>query len=234
MPLITSRCFVRAGIRRAVCLAACGALAGAATAAAQTPAAPAAQQRGGGRGRGGVQTMTLTTSAWADGGQIPIKYTQPGHDVSPPLSWSDAPPNTLSFVLLVHDLDTTGNGTTDALLQWLVWNIPATARGLPEHMPQGPELPDGTRQISVTGPYYRGPAAPSSGPVHHYLFELYALDSKIDVPPVATTTATGRGGAPPTTRAVTPSETRAAILTAMSGHIRGKAVLVGLFRRPAG
>jgi phosphatidylethanolamine-binding protein (PEBP) family uncharacterized protein len=85
-------------------------------------------------------------------------------------------------------------------------------------VPQGASLPDGTRQISATGPNYRGPAAPASGPPHHYLFELYALDAMLDIPAV---------GAPP-------SQARAAVLAAMAGHVRGKAVLVGLFKRAGG
>src|SRR4029450_3377030 len=153
----------------------------------QTAGQPPAGQRGGGgvQGRGrGVQTMTLSTPAWADGGTIPIKYTQAGDEVSPPLAWSNPPDGTMSFVLLVHDLDAvTGDGATDPV-HWLVWNIPASARALPEAVPQGPDLPDGSRQISRTGPNYRGPAAPATGPLHHYVFELYALDATVDVPAV--------------------------------------------------
>ncbi len=159
--------------------------------------------------------MTLSTTAWADGGQIPLKHSQAGDEISPPLMWTNVPEMVASFVLMVHDVDAaTGNGT-DTLLHWLVWNIPGSARSLPEGVPQGPELPDGTRQISGTGPYYRGPGAPASGPPHHYLFELYALDSTIDVPAVG----------------ASPSATRAAVVAAMADHVRGKAVLVGLFRR---
>ena len=76
-------------------------------------------------------------------------------------------------------------------------------------------LQDGSRQISATGPNYRGPAAPASGPPHHYVFELYALDTTVDVPAVA----------------ASPAETRAAVTAAMAGHVRGKGVLVGLFKR---
>jgi Raf kinase inhibitor-like YbhB/YbcL family protein len=159
--------------------------------------------------------MTLTSPAFTDGGRIPDKYAQPGHELSPALTWTGAPDTTASYVLIAHDLDAAiGNGTDD-VLQWMVWNIPATATSLAEGVPQGPDLPDGSRQISVTGPYYRAPAAPATGPAHHYAFELYALDAMIDVPAV--------GAAPPATRA--------AVLAAMAGHIRGKAVLVGLYRR---
>jgi phosphatidylethanolamine-binding protein (PEBP) family uncharacterized protein len=98
----------------------------------------------------------------------------------------------------------------------MLWNIPAAARSLPEGIAQGSQLPDGTRQISATGPYYRGPGALASGPLHHYVLELYALDTMLEVPAV--------GQSPPLTRA--------AIVAAMAGHIRGKAVYVGLFKRP--
>lgn len=183
------------------------------------PGAPGGQPPGGrggrGGGRGGIPTMTLTSTAWSDGGQIPVKYSQAGDQVSPPLAWSNVPDGVASFVLLVHDLDAaTGNGTDD-LLHWMLWNIPAGARSLPEDVPHGAQLPDGTRQISASGPYYRGPGAPAAGPAHHYVFELFALDVALDVP--------AAGASPP--------QTRAAVAAAMAGHVRGKGVLVGLFRR---
>jgi Raf kinase inhibitor-like YbhB/YbcL family protein len=159
--------------------------------------------------------MTLTTSAWPDGGQIPAKYTQAGGQLSPPLAWSNVPDDVQSFVLIARDLDAAvGNGTDD-MLHWLLWNIPGQARSLPEGMPQGSQLPDGTRQISVSGPYYRGPGAASSGPAHHYVFELYALDAPINVPAVGQS----------------PAETRAAVVAAMAGRVRAKGVYVGLFKR---
>jgi Raf kinase inhibitor-like YbhB/YbcL family protein len=180
------------------------------------PGSPAAgQAQGRGRGRGGIQIMTLTSAAWPDGAPIPARHAQPGHDVSPPLAWSGGPDTATSYVLIVHDLDApVGNGLDDAL-HWLVWNIPGTTKTLPEGVPQGPTLPDGSRQISMTGPNYRGPAAPASGAPHHYVFEIYALDTTIDVP------AVGAG----------PAQTRAAVLTAMAGHVRGKGVYTGSFKR---
>ena len=179
-----------------------------------TPAA-AQPQRGRG-GRGGVQVMTLTSSAWSDGGQIPAKYSQATGDVSPPLAWSNVPDNIAGFVLVAHDLNAAVNPGTDDLLHWLVWNIPGTARSLPEHVPQGATLPDGSRQISATGPNYRAPGAPASGPPHHYVFELYALDAAIDVAAVG----------------ASPAQTRAAVMAAMAGHVRAKGVFTGLYKRP--
>jgi Raf kinase inhibitor-like YbhB/YbcL family protein len=187
-------------------------------------------QRGGGRGRGGIRVMTLSSPAFSDGGAIPIKHTQPGRDVSPPLAWSGAPDSTVSFVLMVHDADAAVGDGTDDMLHWLVWNIPGSATSLPEGVSQGPQVmlagmaeaaagrgggPPGVRQISVSGPYYRGPAAPATGPAHHYIFELYALDATINVQPVG----------------MTPAATRAAVLDAVKTHVRGKAVLIGTYRR---
>jgi Raf kinase inhibitor-like YbhB/YbcL family protein len=159
--------------------------------------------------------MTLTTAAWADGTSIPVKFTQAGDEVSPAFAWSNVPDGVVSFVLIARDLDaTTGNGTDD-VLHWMLWNIPGASRSLPEAMAPASQLPDGTRQISVSGPYYRGPGAPASGPAHHYTFELYALDTMTDIPAVGQS----------------PQQTRAAVLAAMAGHVRGKAAYVGLFKR---
>ncbi len=204
-------------------------LAAVAQAAAQPPppaAAPPPRPRA-------VAVMTLDSPAWPDGGVIPLTHAQPGRDVSPPLSWSGAPDGVVSFVLVVRDLDQLAPATGEDTLHWLVWNIPATTTSLPEGMPAGNTLPvpgpgggggvgapriptDGPRQTSATGPNYRGPAAPASGPPHHYAFEIYALDTWIDVSPFGQM----------------PAAMRAAVTAAMTGHIRGKGVRVGLFRRP--
>ncbi len=177
-----------------------------------------------------VQAMTLSSTAFDDGGLIPAAHAQPGRDVSPPLAWTGAPDNTATFVLVVRDLDAVAPGGGDDLLHWLVWNIPGTATSLPAGVPEGnaPPPPRGTgpvplpptdrlRQISATGPNYRGPAAPASGPFHHYVFEIYALDVWIDVPAVGQS----------------PSATRAAVMAAMTRHVRAKGVLTGRYRRPA-
>ena len=182
------------------------------------PGQPGQRGGGGGRGRGAIAVMTLSTTGWTDGAAIPIKHTQAGAEVSPPLAWANAPDTATSFVLIVHDPDAAVNSQTNGaedVLHWMVWNIPGTSKSLPEAVPQGPQIADGIRQISQTGPYYRGPAAPATGPAHHYVFELFALDTMIEVEPVGKSVA----------------ETRAAVVAAMAGHVRGKAVLVGTFKR---
>jgi Raf kinase inhibitor-like YbhB/YbcL family protein len=155
---------------------------------------------------------------------IPAKYTQDANQVSPVLTWTNAPQGTVSFVVSMEDPDVAVNRTTDTQVHWLVWNIPASATGLPEGVAQGAQLPDGSRQISATGPVYRGPGAPATGPVHHYTISVYALDTMLDVP---------AAGAPPegTNAAAHAVNIRRSVYNAMSGHILGKAVYVGLFKR---
>lgn len=189
---------------------------------AQTPppaTQPPAPQpgRGGAARRPAMRVLALMSPAFTDGAQLPAKYSQAGRDVSPPLAWSGAPDSVQSYVLIVHDADAAIGDGNDDMLHWMVWNIPGTATSLPEGVPQGAQSSNGMRQISGTGPYYRGAAAPATGPAHHFVFELYALDTQVNVAAV--------GLAPPATRA--------AVIAAMANHIRGKGVLVALYRRPA-
>jgi Raf kinase inhibitor-like YbhB/YbcL family protein len=184
-------------------------------------AAPVAAQGTPAAGPPRTPPMTLTTSAWADGGQIPPKYTQAGDQTSPELKWTNVPPGTQSFVVNMMDPDVSVQRGTETQPHWIVWNIPGSATGLPEGVKPGAELPDGTRQISASGPQYRGPGAPATGPLHHYTFEVYAVDTKLDVAPSTNTQAIAAA-----------LETRAAVMKAMQGHVLGKAVYVGLFRRP--
>src|SRR5689334_14888449 len=177
-----------------------------------------AQQRG---GAPAAPPMTMTVAGFADGGQIPVKFSQAapgvavGEGLSPAISWTNVPAGTQSFVLNMHDMDVARNKTTDDQAHWVMWNIPATATGLPEGVPKGSQRPDGSYQISATGPMYRGPGAGANGPYHHYMFEIYALDTKLDVTPASDA-----------------FETRANVMKAMQGHVLGKAVYGGLFKRP--
>ena len=179
---------------------------------------------GGGRGagapagaQGGAAPMRLMSNSFIDGGLIPLKYTQAGEQASPQLAWANAPMGTQSYVLHMHDMEGARNKTTEDQLHWLVWNIPAETRALPEGVPMG-DLKDGSHQTSATGNgVYRGPGAPANGPYHHYVFELFALDTKIDVP----------------ANPADPFDTRAKVLAAIQGHVLGKAVYLGFFRRPS-
>ena len=176
------------------------------TLTAQQPAAAPAR----------VPPLIMTSTAWEDGGVIPDKFTQAvPNAVSPELKWTQVPPGTQSFVILMHDPEPVLNkGSKMDITHWLIWNIPGTSTGLPEGVAQG-ELADGSRQVSLRSNAYMGPGAPA-GPYHHYTFELYALDIKLDVPQ----------GTPQ--QAAT---TRVAVFDAMDGHVLGKAVLVARFHR---
>jgi len=174
-----------------------------------------AAQAPGGQAAPAPVPMVMSTTAFADGAEIPAKYTQAGDQISPALSWTNAPAGTVTFLLHMHDLELSRNHTTDDQLHWIVWNIPGTATGLPEGVPKGAQLENGAYQLSATGAVYRGPGAPANGPRHHYTLELFALDTKLDIPP-----------------GTDAFETRTAILKAIQGHILGKAVYMGLFRRP--
>ena len=177
-----------------------------------------AQQRG---GAPAPPPMMLTVAGFVDGGSIPVKYSQAapgvatGEGLSPAITWTNVPAGTQSFVLNMHDMDVARNKTTDDQAHWIVWNIPATATGLPEGVPKGAQLADGAYQFSATGQMYRGPGAPATGPQHHYMFEVFALDTRLDVQPAADA-----------------FESRANVMKAMQGHILGKAVYGGLFKRP--
>ncbi len=164
--------------------------------------------------------LTLTSSAFAHGGDIPTQYTCFGQNVSPALEWSGVPAGTQSLALVVDDPDSVPPG----FVHWVIFNIPPTATGLPEDVPGGPTLPDGSRQgsndFAPFGPGtfpggaaikrvgYDGPCPPGR---HRYAFTLYALDTLLDVPAEAT---------------------RAQVVEAMQGHILAQAELIGLFTPP--
>lgn len=157
--------------------------------------------------------FVLTSPAFQDSTPIPPKYTCSAGPVDPsiPLVWTAPRPGTVAFALLFHDLEANMHKTTEDVTHWMAWNIPADARGLPEGVPTVADLPDGTRQgINSPGKVgYFGPC-PGKGLPHHYTFEIYALDQKLDLPATAT---------------------RADFMNALQGHIVGHAVLVGLFNQ---
>ncbi len=119
----------------------------------------AAQDKGKGKAPA-MPGLTLTTTAFSDGGEIPAKYTQSDpNPTSPALEWSNVPPNTVTFVLHMHDPDVARQKTTDDMLHWLMFNIPGTARSLPEGVPANAQTSDGATQIKNGGGVigYRGP-----------------------------------------------------------------------------
>jgi Raf kinase inhibitor-like YbhB/YbcL family protein len=176
---------------------------------AQEPERGAGQGAGGGRGGGrgfNLPPLLMETDAFPDGGIVPQKFVGRG-GVQPGFKFSNAPAGTVSYAIIFHDLDVgLQNGTGD-VLHWLAWNIPASANGIPEG-----KLPDGSVQgNNITGQAaYMGPGAPAGPRYHHYVFELYALNANLDIPPTSS---------------------RDDLLKAMQGKVVAKAAYVGRFRQ---
>lgn len=160
-----------------------------------------------GVGKGAAMSFTLQSPQWKPGEDIPRQFTCDGKDVSPPLRWTEAPAGTESLSLVVEDPDAPGGIFT----HWVLYDLPAGDRELPESVPQRDELTTGARQgqNSFGRIGYGGPCPPP-GPAHRYFFRLYALDRKIDL----------RAGAGP-----------ADLNRAMRGHILAQAELMGRYKR---
>lgn len=168
-------------------------------------------QNGAGK-KGRVATLRITIPAFPDGGALPRKYgcsTKSKENISPLIQWSGAPAETTSFALILHDPDTPVD-----FLHWAIFNIPATATGLPEGVPARKMLDDGSVQIKNNdGSIGYSPADDQhfygcSGQrpdgldesAHRYEFEVYALDTKLEPAP----------------------KDRGDLLNAMKGHIRAR------------
>ena len=170
------------------------------------------------KGKGGPPrpVFSVSSTAWPDGGEVPMKHAFRGENKSPAFefNWSATPEGLQTYAVVFHDIENSTNKTAVDTLHWAAFNIPGTAKGLPEGLGAG-DLPDGTRNGPGIGagrgaPAYFGPGA-GPGPFHHYVFEFYALDTKLDLPA---------------------NTTRDELMKAMDGHVIGKAAYVGRFHSP--
>lgn len=157
--------------------------------------------------------MKLSSTAFKPFGQIPVEYTGDGRDVSPALSWDYAHDETQEFALICDDPDAP---SSEPWVHWVIFKIPADCRLLPEGIgSHGSALPSGLlqgRNSWPSGPTvcYRGPLPPHGHGIHHYHFQLYALDQPLNL----------QAG-------VTKDE----LLKAMHGHVIDMAELVGTYKR---
>jgi Raf kinase inhibitor-like YbhB/YbcL family protein len=176
--------------------------------AAQQP--PAGGAPGGGRGPA-VPGLTLTSTAWPDGGEIPAKHAG-AMGVSPALSWTNVPMGTAEFVLIMNDPEPVrpALSVTGDILHWLVAKIPASTTSLPEGAGAADSkmLPAGARVIQA----FRGPGAPAAGPRHHYTLTLYALNAPLELAANAD---------------------RAAVMAAMEGKVLARGIFNGRFMQMA-
>jgi Raf kinase inhibitor-like YbhB/YbcL family protein len=173
------------------------------TAAAQQPAAPPPPP---------PSKFKLMSSAYAEGSMIPTQFScADPNAASPALQWTNPPAAAVSFTVVMHDTDAAPMKGVMDVTHWIFWNVPATSTSVagavkPDSSPDG--IVQGKNIRGVNG--YQPPCPPPGATPHHYIFEIYALDTKVDLP---------AGSA------------RADLLKAMDGHVVGKASYFGLFGR---
>jgi Raf kinase inhibitor-like YbhB/YbcL family protein len=150
-------------------------------------------------------TLALTSPAFTEGAPIPSKYTCDGSNVSSRLDWLDAPGGTESYTLIVTDPD----ASSGDFVHWLLYNIPASARSLPEGVPTDSTFEDGSMngKNGFGNIGYGGPCPPAK---HRYFFKLYALDTSLNAKPGAS---------------------KKEILKLMEGHILAEGQLMGTYAR---
>ncbi|MFL6211396.1 MAG: YbhB/YbcL family Raf kinase inhibitor-like protein [Pyrinomonadaceae bacterium] len=159
-------------------------------------------------GAGGAErrTIKLTSTAFQEGGMIPVQYTCAGANVSPPLAWGDVPAETKALALVVDDPDAP-RGTW---VHWVAYNLSPATKTLPENVPALEALAGGGQQgkndFGKLG--YGGPCPPDG--THRYYFKLYALNAELNLPAGAT---------------------KQDLLKAMYGHILDEGQLLGRFKR---
>ena len=151
-------------------------------------------------------SFELTSTAFGPEESIPSVFTCDGRDVSPPLQWTDPPQGTQSFALISDDPD----APMGTWVHWVLFNLPAEVRALPEAVAPDAELADGSRHgtSSFRRLGYGGPCPPSG--THRYFFKLYALDTVLDLPSGAN---------------------KKQLLEAMEGHILAQVELMGRYAR---
>jgi Raf kinase inhibitor-like YbhB/YbcL family protein len=154
--------------------------------------------------------LTLTSSSFEDQGKIPRNHTCEGEDVSPALAWSGAPDNVKTFALIIDDPDAPDpHAPKMTWVHWVLYNIPPTAKGLPEAT-VSKSLPPGTLEgvndWKQTG--YRGPCPPIGR--HRYFHKLYALDAVL-----------------PDLR----HPTKATLEKAMEGHVLAQSQIMGTYQK---
>ena len=152
-----------------------------------------------------MEKISISAEGIKEGESIPDEYTCEGKDVSPSLSWKGIPAGTKSIALIMDDPDCPG-GT---FVHWVLYNMPAETQRLPKAMPLN--FTDGSMQGATDfgRPGYGGPCPPPGKP-HRYYFKIYALDTKLNLPPGAS---------------------KNQVESAMKEHILAKGELMGKYQR---
>jgi para-nitrobenzyl esterase len=154
-------------------------------------------------------TLTVTTPAFANGGDIPFENTQYRTNTFPGLAWSKGPAGTKSYAVIMQDNDLVFAGSF--VLHWTMFNVPGSMTTLPVGMTTAPTG-------AVFGPNYKGPSTAYTGPhtpagkKDHYHFEIFALDTVLPADAAA-------GGFN-------------ALVDAMQGHVLASGEVVGIGQAP--
>lgn len=148
----------------------------------------------------------LQSPAFSSGGEIPVKYTCDGADLSPPLRWTEPPAKTKGFALIADDPD----APVGTWVHWVLYGMPAALRELADGLPAQDVLGVGTQGLNDFKKVGYGGPCPPRGPAHRYFFKLYALDVELALPP---------------------RKSKTEVLKAMEGHVLGQAELVGRYKR---
>jgi Raf kinase inhibitor-like YbhB/YbcL family protein len=163
---------------------------------------------------GWTVSISITSTAFREGGVIPKLHTGDGGDLSPPLRWESLPEGTKELALICDDPDAP---TAEPWVHWVIYKIPADVKELPQGLPSGTRVERPLKVLQGRNSWssgrtigYRGPAPPPGHGVHHYHFRLYALDCEL---------------------AVNPGIDKASLLKAMDGHILAQGELVGTYQR---
>ena len=159
------------------------------------------------------EPIVVASPVLRTGELIPRDHSPDGRNLSPPIVWSNLPAGTSELAVICQDH---GAGNPPPWVHWIIYNIPATAAGLPQGVPFDPldpmpaEIAGAVQGNNSWGlPMYRGPAPPA-GSLHHYHFAVYSLDAELDLPP-------GLG--------------RDELLDAIEGHVIGEGALVPVYER---
>ena len=163
------------------------------------------------------ETISVTSSAFDHHGMVPEANSAYGDNVSIDLSWADLPEGTQQLALICDDPIVVEIGMMEQpFVHWVMYNIPASASGLPAGLPSDATLDMNGLEGAVNGlnglrrPGYFGPRPPANGQLHAYHFRVYALDDALDLEP-------GLG--------------KAELLDAMEGHVLATGMLMGHYER---
>lgn len=163
------------------------------------------------------ETISVTSSAFDHHGMVPEANSAYGDNVSIDLSWADLPEGTQQLALICDDPIVVEIGMMEQpFVHWVMYNIPASASGLPAGLPSDATLEMDGLEGAVNGlnglrrPGYFGPRPPANGQLHAYHFRVYALDDALNLEP-------GLG--------------KAELLDAMEGHVLATGMLMGHYER---